>query len=64
MDCFFPKDLPFLVRGDIFNNPVLLPLLRSTNQIPIFRFRDGFSKLRENSQTMVESVVANNINYS
>jgi len=56
MACFFPKPLHFLVRGDVFDNPVLKPMLRSTNQIPIFRFRDGFSKLRENSQNMDESI--------
>jgi 1-acyl-sn-glycerol-3-phosphate acyltransferase len=56
MACFFPKPLHFLVRGDVFDNPLLKPLLTSTNQIPIFRFRDGFSKLRENSQTMDESI--------
>lgn len=52
MACFFPKDLHFLVRGDVFDNPFLKPILISTHQIPIFRFRDGFSKLRENSTTM------------
>lgn len=56
MACFFPKPLHFLVRGDVFDNPLLKPLLTSTNQIPIFRFRDGFSKLRENSQTMDDSI--------
>jgi len=56
MACFFPKPLHFLVRGDVFENPILKPLLKSTNQIPIYRFRDGFSKLRENSQKMDESI--------
>lgn len=56
MACFFPKDLHFLVRGDVFDNKFLKPILTSTHQIPIFRFRDGFSKLRENSQTMDESI--------
>jgi 1-acyl-sn-glycerol-3-phosphate acyltransferase len=56
MACFFPKPLHFLVRGDVFDNPLLKPLLKSTNQIPIYRFRDGFSKLRENSQKMDESI--------
>jgi 1-acyl-sn-glycerol-3-phosphate acyltransferase len=56
MACFFPKPLHFLVRGDVFENPLLRPLLKSTNQIPIYRFRDGFSKLRENSQKMDESI--------
>ncbi len=56
MACFFPKDLHFLVRGDVFENPFLRPILKSTHQIPIFRFRDGFSKLRENSHTIDESL--------
>lgn len=56
MACFFPKPLHFLVRGDVFDNRLLAPLLRATNQIPIFRFKDGFSKLRENSQTIDESL--------
>ncbi len=56
MACFFPKPLHFLVRGDVFDNPLLKPILTSTNQLPIFRFRDGFSKLRENSQTMDASI--------
>ncbi len=56
MACFFSKDLHFLVRGDVFDNPFLKPILTSTHQIPIFRFRDGFSKLRENSQKMDESM--------
>ncbi|MGB4840088.1 MAG: 1-acyl-sn-glycerol-3-phosphate acyltransferase [Saprospiraceae bacterium] len=56
MACFFPKPLHFLVRGDVFDNSFLRPMLISTNQIPIFRFKDGFSKLRENSQTIDESL--------
>lgn len=56
MACFFPKPLNFLVRGDVFDNKLLAPLLRATNQIPIFRFKDGFSRLRENSQTIDESL--------
>ena len=52
MACFFPKSLHFLVRGDVFDKKWLRPLLESTNQIPIFRFKDGFSRLRENTQTI------------
>ncbi len=55
MACYFPKDLHFLVRGDVFDKKWLRPILISTHQIPIFRFRDGFSKLRENAGTMDES---------
>ncbi len=56
MACFFPKPLYFLVRGDVFDNALIRPILRATNQIPIFRFRDGFSRLRENTGTMEESI--------
>jgi 1-acyl-sn-glycerol-3-phosphate acyltransferase len=64
MACFFPKPLHFLVRGDVFDNPFLKPLLRGTNQIPVFRFKDGFSRLRENNQSIDESlqVLKNNHN--
>lgn len=55
MACFFPKDLYFLVRGDVFENPLLKPLLIATHQIPIYRFKDGFSKLRENASTVEAS---------
>lgn len=55
MACFLPEPLHFLVRGDVFKNPVARYFLRATNQIPIYRFRDGFSKLRNNSKTMDES---------
>lgn len=55
MACFFPRSLYFLVRGDIFENIFLRPVLLATHQIPIFRFKDGFSKLRENKQSMNEA---------
>jgi glycerol-3-phosphate O-acyltransferase / dihydroxyacetone phosphate acyltransferase len=52
MACYFPRPLHFLVRGDVFDKKWLRPILIGTNQIPIFRFRDGFSKMRENAQSM------------
>jgi glycerol-3-phosphate O-acyltransferase / dihydroxyacetone phosphate acyltransferase len=51
MACYFPRPLHFLVRGDVFDKKWLRPLLLGTNQIPVFRFKDGFSKLRENAKT-------------
>jgi 1-acyl-sn-glycerol-3-phosphate acyltransferase len=45
---FTRRPMHFIVRGDVFQLKWLKPLLNGTNQIPIFRFRDGFSKLREN----------------
>jgi len=42
------RTLHFIVRGDVFKNPIIAWLLRQTNQIPIFRVRDGFTSLRRN----------------
>ncbi|HMQ08285.1 MAG TPA: 1-acyl-sn-glycerol-3-phosphate acyltransferase [Saprospiraceae bacterium] len=50
--CLVPRKLHFLVRGDVFKIKWLKPLLLATNQIPIFRSKDGFSNLRNNSKTL------------
>jgi 1-acyl-sn-glycerol-3-phosphate acyltransferase len=52
MACFFPRPLYFLVRGDVFENRFLKPVLTGTHQLPIYRFKDGFSKLRENKSSI------------
>lgn len=52
MACFFPRSLYFLVRGDVFENKFLKPVLVATHQLPIYRFKDGFSKLRENRSSL------------
>ena len=52
--CFLPRSLYFLVRGDVFVNPLVNFLLNSTHQIPIYRFRDGFSSLRNNHATFAQ----------
>jgi hypothetical protein len=39
------------VRGDLFNKWQYSWFLKNTNQIPIYRFRDGFKRLRENGST-------------
>jgi 1-acyl-sn-glycerol-3-phosphate acyltransferase len=46
-----PRILHFLVRGDVFKNKVIAFLLGQTNQIPIFRFKDGFSGLKQNESS-------------
>ena len=43
-----PRTLHFIVRGDVFKNPVIAWILRQTNQIPIYRIRDGYTSLRRN----------------
>lgn len=55
MACIFPRALHFLVRGDVFANPIARFWLEQTNQIPIFRFKDGFSDLRKNNKSIAEA---------
>ena len=45
------RTLHFIVRGDVFKNPIIAWLLRQTNQIPIFRVRDGYKGMRRNDAT-------------
>lgn len=44
-------ELHFIVRGDVFNKKMLW-FFRLTNQIPIFRFRDGYENMKRNNDTM------------
>lgn len=58
MACLFPRPLHFMVRGDVFRKKWLKPLLIKTNQIPIFRFKDGFAELRKNDSNLQEAYKA------
>jgi len=60
--CFQPRTMHFLVRGDVFRIKWLKALLVHTNQIPIFRFRDGFKNLKKNKETFAKAheILANN----
>ena len=49
--CFLPRPVYFLTRGDVMKEKKLDWFFRSTNQIPIYRFRDGYSNLRKNAET-------------
>lgn len=44
---FIPRDLNYLTRSDVFNK-WSSPLLRSIHMMPIYRIRDGYSKLSMN----------------
>lgn len=55
MACLFPRPLHFMVRGDVFNMKWLKPILEATNQIPIFRFKDGFTDLRKNDSNLQQA---------
>lgn len=46
--CFLPLNLHFLVRGDLFSKKWLSWLLVGTNQIPIFRYKDGLKNVKKN----------------
>jgi len=48
--CFLDRPLHFLVRGDVFK-PKYVWFFNQTNQIPIYRFRDGFSNMRRNAES-------------
>lgn len=48
--CFLERPLHFLVRGDVFK-PGWVWFFNGTNQIPIYRFRDGFSNMRRNAES-------------
>ncbi len=48
--CFLNRPLHFLVRGDVFVKRWEW-FFKWTNQIPIYRFRDGFGNMRKNATT-------------
>lgn len=48
--CFTNQPIHFLVRGDVFRSSWNW-FFRLTNQIPIYRFRDGFSNMRKNQRS-------------
>lgn len=49
--CFLPIPIHSIARGDMFAKPFFRRLLESMNMIPIFRFRNGFSGLRNNKES-------------
>lgn len=44
-------DMNFITRGDVFN-PKMMWFFNLTNQIPIFRFRDGYENLKKNNNSL------------
>lgn len=49
--CFQHRTLHFIVRGDIFKNPFYIKILKALHLIPIFRFKDGYTNLKQNQET-------------
>jgi 1-acyl-sn-glycerol-3-phosphate acyltransferase len=48
--CYIKRPLHFLVRGDVFVAKFLW-FFKATNQVPIYRFRDGYNSLKKNAST-------------
>lgn len=42
----------FITRGDMFKKPWVRRIFASLNMVPIFRFKDGFSNLKNNAASM------------
>lgn len=53
---FLPRKLHYLARGDIFVKDFYSRILRSLNIIPIYRFRDGFGKMKQNEASFSEAI--------
>ncbi len=49
--CFQHRTLHFIVRGDIFKNRFYIKILNALHLIPIFRFKDGYTNLKQNQET-------------
>ncbi len=50
------RSLHYLARGDYFKNPISRWLLNQIHILPIYRFRDGFSDMRNNEQAMQNAI--------
>ncbi|MFT5166976.1 MAG: glycerol-3-phosphate O-acyltransferase/dihydroxyacetone phosphate acyltransferase [Saprospiraceae bacterium] len=49
---FIKRPVHFIVRGDIFKGKFILAFLNGLKMLPIFRFRDGYSSLKNNQATL------------
>ena len=53
LGCTFSEhEFFFITRGDFFKKPLLRWFLESVDMIPIFRFRDGFTDMKKNAESM------------
>ena len=62
MACMLKDPIHFMVRGDVFKKPFYRKILNSLNMIPIFRFKEGYSNLKNNFASMdqVSDLLAEN----
>jgi 1-acyl-sn-glycerol-3-phosphate acyltransferase len=49
---FWDCEFYFITRGDMFRKPFYRRILESLLMIPIFRFKDGFESMRQNTELM------------
>ncbi|MEQ9287102.1 MAG: lysophospholipid acyltransferase family protein [Cyclobacteriaceae bacterium] len=48
----------YLVRADVFKNPLASAILKSFNMLPVFRIRDGFGSLKANAKSFAQCIDA------
>lgn len=52
MACSTKRDPWFITRANVFNKPLVKKILAILQMLPVYRFRDGFSTLRKNDETI------------
>lgn len=52
MACSTTRSPWFITRANVFNKPLVKKMLTILQMIPVYRFRDGFSTLRKNDETI------------
>jgi 1-acyl-sn-glycerol-3-phosphate acyltransferase len=54
--CFFPQQLHWLTRADVFKNPTIKKLLFNFNMLPVYRERDRVEDMQTRNQEIFEIV--------
>lgn len=54
--CFFPPQLHWLTRADVFKKPVVRKLLTNFNMLPVYRERDRVSDMQARNQEIFEII--------
>jgi 1-acyl-sn-glycerol-3-phosphate acyltransferase len=62
---YLPQPIHFLMRADMFKNPVARFFLHELNVSPVYRFEEGLENVHKNLETFkgIYSVLKNNGNY-
>jgi 1-acyl-sn-glycerol-3-phosphate acyltransferase len=54
--CFFPPQLHWLTRADVFKNPTVKNLLTNFNMLPVYRERDRVGDMQARNQEIFEII--------